>query len=210
LLIGKRVVCCSEASVGFMNSSAFKALTGDGRHTINPKGKQIYTAALDPLFFLFSNDPPEVDGKDEIIERIIDCYLEKPKCDLLPEHEYQALLKAELPRFLGYCRELYKGYEGKRIPCEKEGLNKAIENGESEYIDMFHSHWILEKNAETSANMVRRQLEIDRVNSQSQKKAHRIWEKEFGITKEKRHGCYYFIGMRKRTSCEDGREMLDF
>ena len=66
-LVGKRVVCISEAATGFLESNKFKSLTGDLRHMVNPKGNPIVNRPLPVIIFMFANEPPEISSKGELL-----------------------------------------------------------------------------------------------------------------------------------------------
>jgi len=91
-LVGKRVVVVNEANSRFINSEAFKSLTGDNLHNINPKGSKMFEARLLLLIIFVSNSPPQVSSDPAIKVRLIDCRIEPvplPREELLPEAEYQ-------------------------------------------------------------------------------------------------------------------------
>jgi len=211
-VVGKRVVCISEAACAFLESSRFKSLTGDLWHMVNPKGRQIVNRPLPVIIFLFGNEPPEVSSKEELFERLIDCRIDPPKFTdgrgLIPEFTYQEMLKAELPAFLGYCNQLYEPYKGRRIPCKRETLEASSNLLESDAIDFFHMHYKLDPDGEVPGEVVRKQMEISRVsNTRVQKLYREIWERRLGVKKTPRRGSHFYVGMRK-ISPNDASDLL--
>jgi hypothetical protein len=145
-LVNKRVVCIGEASPKFLCTEAFKAITGDTWHNINEKNKPMYMARINAMLFFFSNDPPAIDSKPDLIERIMDIRIkpvDAPRDDLLGEGPYQAKLRAELPYFIGRCMDLYDLQRGKRINCNNKYLQETIDEKESESIDLFEGRFIV-------------------------------------------------------------------
>ena len=215
-LVGKRVVCISEAASDFLESSRFKSLTGDLWHMVNPKGKAIVNRPLPVILFLFGNEPPEMSGKPELLERVIDCRITPPTLDgkgLIPDHEYQQQLKDELPAFLGHCYQLYEPYRGRRLPNDKGSLQASSDMRESEAIDFFHMYYKLDPDGEVPGEVVRKQMEVSRLsNTRVQKLYREIWERRFGVKKTPKRNGYFYVGMRKLSPNDAGEIMaqVDF
>jgi len=206
-VVGKRVVCVSEASAYFLNNDEFKAVTGDDVHMINPKGRPMYTAKLDPLFFFFSNEEPAVQNKPEILKRIIWCPIEGFTGDMIAPAEYQAILKDELPYFLGLCRTLYaaKTDARGRIPSEQDGLQELASQGDDSYLAMFDRFFKPEKEGTVlSSEMSRVFDELGvKFNTKEFRELRGVWKRTHGIDiKVIRHGKKvnrYWVGLKRRS-----------
>jgi hypothetical protein len=182
MLIGKRVVTVSEAAPAFLSEDAFKSITGDLTHTVNPKNKTITTLDLPVLFFMFSNREPSIDGKEELIERIIDCRMTGVESlELMTECDYQELLKEELPEFIGYCLSIYAKYRGHRIPCDYSDLMDTISAREEEATDIFHKYFIVDKDGEITGSDIRDVLYKEKVIAKFHRRMIDIFMRRFGI-----------------------------
>ena len=212
-VVGKRVVCMSEAASGFLESNKFKSLTGDLRHMVNPKGKAIINRALPVLLFMFANEPPEISSKGELFERIIDCRITPPKLDgrgLIPDHEYQQKLKDELPAFLGYCNKLYEPYRNRRLPCKKGTLEESSSDHESYATDFLLAFWELDPNGSVNAETVGERLRFSGIrDTKAQAAIHKIWERRHNIKKGRSNRGNVFRGMRKLTPQEATDRAID-
>lgn len=145
-LVGKRVGIVHEAPARFIRGDAFKAITGDAKHSIDQKNEKIYIARIDALMFFFSNDTPEVPHDDALMRRIIDCRIDPvPADEQVPEVEFRDRLKAELPYIIGHCLHAYsKLPAGSRIPCKTDALVETIGQFESDYLDFLEHHFIVD------------------------------------------------------------------
>lgn len=212
-LVGKRVVCISEAAGDFLESSRFKSLTGDLWHMVNPKGRAIVNRPLPVLLFLFGNEPPEISGKPELLERVIDCRIDPPKLNgegLIPDHEYQELLKSELQAFLGYCFSLYEPYRRRRLPCERDTLEESTMDHEQDAIDYFNTYFVEEDGHHVLGEMLYRRFRFDYINRHDdQKRIREIWERRFKITKKRTKKGVRYDGMRFKTTAEIANDKLE-
>lgn len=149
-IVGKRTVLVSESATQFIRSDDFKSITGDDWHSINQKNIKEYTARLQPLFFFFSNNPPEVERDDAFLRRIIPCEIQPiPKDSILQRTQVEAALRAEMPTILGYCLarwDLLKAMS--EIPCEREQLVQAAENYQAIYLDFVDANLIVDEKAQ--------------------------------------------------------------
>jgi len=144
-LVGRRVGIVQEAPASFIRSDAFKAATGDGRHSISEKYEKAFVANLNALFFLFSNDPPEIPHDEALKLRVIDCRVAPvPPSEMMGEVDFRGELAKELPAFVGHCLAAYEALpKGLRIPCKKEGLDDIIDQFEADYLDLIESHYVI-------------------------------------------------------------------
>ncbi len=149
LLVGKRIALVNESAPRFIRRDDFKSITGDLEHSINQKNVKIYVTSLPVLLFFASNNPPEVQSDEAIIERIIDCRFESiPHDEIMSETRLKTEMIKEIPAIVGFCIGLYNSIAvGSRIPCDKEDLRDTIDSFESEYVDFLDRYFIYEKDA---------------------------------------------------------------
>lgn len=131
-LVGVRAAVGNEAAVNFINTSKFKSLTGDDDHDITQKYEKTIRAKLDCMIFFETNDKPRIPNHGPLKKRLIVCNLRAVALDKRRDkHLVLEDLKNELPYIVGYCLWLYKSMGQKRITCEMDELNEAIEEFES-------------------------------------------------------------------------------
>lgn len=143
-LVGKRAVFFQEAATGFIQSSKFKALTGDLYHSINPKGFKRFMAPLPVMLFFFSNKAPAISSDDSLLVRIIDCEIEAvSEEDRRPIAEIERLIEQEKPYIVGHCIKEYQANvpKGGRIPLDNSKLIELSENHEGEWLEWLHTRF---------------------------------------------------------------------
>lgn len=131
--VGKRVALVMEAGTRFIKRSAFKGITGDDYHQINPKGMPQYDGKIETVFFFFSNDAPAVPSDPALQNRLIACELASlPEGERLPKSDFQARIREERKYIVAYCRSIY---EQKGIHPDMQDVHKLSERLEGEYIE---------------------------------------------------------------------------
>ena len=194
-LVGKRILVVNESSISFINKDAFKSLTGDLVHNINPKNRPMFIAQLPILFWFISNEEPKIEQDPAKLERIIDCRIkpvELARDNLIPETEYQRRLVAELPVFLGYCESIYEPYRGgARIPCCSKDLLDSSYECDLESLALFETYFKVVEGHKLRAEEV---FKVAGKGLQSSvfSKHTKVWEDRLGI-------------FRHRLSNESGR-----
>lgn len=142
-LIDKRLWIGEEIPAKFYRSSAFKRLTGDAPLLINPKGEKQFSADLRGMLFVNSNEAPSIPNDSGLLNRLILCRVDPiPPGNMLTKVEVIELLNRELPHFVGYCMELYKG--GRIEPEDSEELESAVEDFETPFQVVFDAYFRLD------------------------------------------------------------------
>lgn len=214
-LVGKRVGIVPEANARFLRTADFKALTGDGTHSINQKHEKVYSAELKVLVFFSSNDEPEIPHDDALIDRVIDCRIARvPVESRLSEPELRARLTAEMQSIVGYCMGRFAALESPgRIPCDQDRLRDTVDRYEADFTDLFEHYFV----CDPKEFVVRSRLwEIvdNHFGKDNAKKHHfkRVLKKRF-FCEEKKHSfqtnrsgqlkrLYVYFGIRERTQEE--------
>ena len=148
LLVGKALWVVQEADAKFLSTPAYKSLTGDSEHVINPKGESLYAVKLDGHMLFASNEEPAVKRDAAVIDRVIPVYMEPvPEEELLEEHVLWRELERELPYIAGFCIQQYKMGGTKKIDCSKEDIYKAIEKVEEGMQVVFDTYFIHDSKA---------------------------------------------------------------
>ncbi len=131
-LIGKSLLVVNEASAEFLGNKngAFKSLTGDDLHMINPKGLKMFQGRLDCRVFFSSNDAPEIPNDDALKNRLVVCKMTAFKGLKIPPRELEVAVEKELPFFVAMCMDLFKRSGGEINPTS-EDLDDAIEDYQS-------------------------------------------------------------------------------
>jgi hypothetical protein len=212
-LVGKRVCIMNEVSPRFINSEEFKSITGDEMHRIRPCGQQGYSAKLTPLLFFVSNNPPETQSKSELTKRIIYCRIGALPSDTekIGQTEYQKMLTAELPSFVGWCVDSYNRCSGSSLPNEEDEMEDCVMEKEAEQDSFFHVHFVCEPTAKIRSI---RFEEILREFGGRDRHVYRAYIKRtYGQDKQKnsKRGdrSWYYLGFRERDACEKNYPLLD-
>ncbi len=133
-LVGKALLVSNEATSKFLCSNAFKSLTGDSLHNINPKGKPAFETKIDCHFVFSSNEAPMVPNENPIKSRLIVCKMTKvPDEKRVKESILEARIQSELPYFLAHCLAAYEEFdETGVILADTQDLEESIAEEESE------------------------------------------------------------------------------
>ena len=213
-LVGKELWLVNEASVKFINSSSYKALTGDGTHQINPKGRAAYTVELRGHFLFTSNDKPAVENDPAIINRIIPCFIAPISAsERMEEEDLWQILDKEIPYIVGYCLNKYKNNGSKKIECDKSSLLEGIEDSEWSIKNIFDRWFAYDEThdeKDPDVTCVEFQQLIDpqgNVHSQLAKKMKKFVEDKYGskTNYQKRHkgkNTRWITNIRKLTAKE--------
>jgi hypothetical protein len=208
VLIGKRVVVISEASTWFLSTGKWKALSGDRSQSVNRKNKARLSIEIDSLFWFFSNNPPRIDGKPELIRRLICCGMRSPdyaKTPMIPENQYQKIIRAELPAFVAYCVHKYNEHGPGRIQVSMKGIETAIEEHESAYTAAFEKYFEVSPGNSLPAHMVYERLSsissfVKYLNSSGKADLIECWKREYAIQhlriRENGSRSTVFVGMK--------------
>lgn len=190
-IVGKRVGIVNEAAAKFIRGDQFKAITGDGDHSINQKNEKIYNARIDALIFAFSNQAPEIPHDDALMQRVIACHIDAvPEEARLPRHEVHRQLEDEMPYVAGYCIELYeKGCSADgRIPNTKEGLQTSIDNYEADYLEFLDEYFIEDPDACVRRDAFRTAMDIYGFKrGQDQQICKRVMRRRFNAEEKRNH-----------------------
>jgi phage/plasmid-associated DNA primase len=114
----------AESNNNFIKSDAFKSLTGDKMHRMNPKFKKAYYAEIKCMVIFHSNHGPEGTSDDAIRDRIIPCRMQKIK-EMENEEDVISKLKEEEEAIVAHCIDTYnklKDCSG-RIPCDQDDFD---------------------------------------------------------------------------------------
>lgn len=200
-LVGCRAAIVIEAATHFIRSDQFKAVTGDDDHSINQKNQKIYVAKLAALFFMFSNNEPEVPSDDALIERIIDCRITPvPPEIMMPKEIVRERLTKELPYIAGYCQAVYEERpSGTRIPCNIDNLIDTVDRFEAKYTDVLEHLIIAENGAEIARSKLWNEPELAKFQKpEDQYRLKMLLIRKFGA-KEVRSICSTDVpGVKKR------------
>lgn len=146
-LVGKKIWMVREARATFLNTPEYKSLTGDGAHLINPKNAPAFHATLEGHMVFASNEEPEVERDDAVIDRIIPVHMKAIEEEgLLEEKELWRRLDAEIPYIAGYCISEYEKTGKKKIACDKGDIYDAIAHREADISEFFDVHFKVDEN----------------------------------------------------------------
>lgn len=132
----KRLWIGEEIEPAFFRTNTFKRLTGGAPVLINPKGEKQFSALLQGMLFVNSNEAPAIPNDSGLLNRLIICRIDPvPEEARLPEEEVNRRVAAELPYFVGYCLGLYKG--GRIHPEDATELESAVSDFEAPMAKIF-------------------------------------------------------------------------
>lgn len=149
-LVSKKLWLVNEATTKFVNSSAYKALTGDGTHQINPKGRSAYVAELKGVFLFSSNDKPALNADPALWVRIIPCYIAPFIGQKKDEEQLLRELQKEIPYIVGYCIQKYVKSGQSRIECDNSDLKKSQEESDWDLQNIFDSLFVVDEKHDAS------------------------------------------------------------
>lgn len=149
MLIGKRLGVFNEINnTAIVMSSQFKQITGGDVVTINPKNVKAFSAKLDTLFVLTTNNDIMITGSEAEKRRAIIINL-TPSDKVISN--YEANLEAETWGFLAKCKqkfeELYDN-EMKRIACNYKDFEEEAEATEEHLEFVFNEIFEYEEGAQ--------------------------------------------------------------
>lgn len=138
MLIGKRIGIFNDIkNTAVVMSSEFKQITGGDAVTINPKHVKAFTAKLDTLFILTTNEDIMITGNDAEKRRAIIVNMRKNQTEIA---DYENKLKEETNGFLAKCRdkfnELYDANK-KYIACDYEHYEMEVMTTEEQLDYLF-------------------------------------------------------------------------
>lgn len=144
-LIDKRAAYIDEGDPNFLNSNSFKALTGKRNKRINQKFIRAFEAHINTIIFASSNDAPSIPNDPALMCRVVPCWV-KPmeESHKIPETILEERFKEEAAYIAGHCMRVYRRLcpSFGSIPFNQEDhLQQAIDNFESEFLDLLESRF---------------------------------------------------------------------
>lgn len=151
ILVGKRAVVIHEADPRFLRLPIFKSITGDDMHLVNEKREKRFMARIDAMFFMTSNQEPEIPKEKALLSRIIHCQVSPIPPEVPRERAavVEARLWKEMPAFLSWAMGLYKAKVGSEgiIPADMTSLELAAEEYESIAMDFLTANFVVDAGA---------------------------------------------------------------
>ena len=183
MLVGKRLLVYNEAPHRFMDTSEFKAITGENIGTIRGLYEGWRTVDLNMQVFFVSNEDPEVSSRPEILRRIIACHV-GPITDglTMSSHQVEAKMREEMPWFLAHCKMVYERTTiGMPVASDTEELMEHVADGMAEDLALFEELFETTDNIEDSlpGHVIREQVASrGRIDDRKFSKLKNIWLRE--------------------------------
>jgi hypothetical protein len=184
----------------WFGSSHFKSLTGGDPILFEEKGRMGFTDTPSLKFIAASNAKPNISSQASDLRRLIFASF-KPLPDGERDVGFEKKLAAEAEAIISVCKAMYLRRCPDHQAIDAAQAKDVAWEAESQYIDIFNSHFTASPECEIPAQQVRQILRDEGVRSnQEVGRVKDVWARMFGVTFVERNKKNYYRGVGFQSS----------
>jgi hypothetical protein len=199
---GKRLVMFPDCDdFRFFASPEFKSLTGNDPIYFEEKGRMGFTDIPNCKIIAASNHKPNITSQKSDMRRLIYCEV-KPVVGS-PVPNYENMLLAEAEAIVRYCKAVYEAAAPGHGPIPCEVPDDVAFEAEGDYLSIFNAYFESDPNGCVTGHQVREVLQREGIRTNIEaRRVKECWERQCGVTVERKKSGMLYRGMRKRTAAE--------
>lgn len=205
-VMGKRLVVFADCNhYQFVTSELFKKLTGGDPIIVEEKFEKAYNYRPMAKYLILSNQTPNISSQRSDLRRSIFSEIRELTTEPMPHHQYNALLWAEAPKFIGYCMKIYNqlcpGHGSIPLDDRKIVEDLAQEN-EIGFKNIFDEWFVIDNFSKVSAAKMDLIVVQAKIYNPHEKRRFKEFVSRISGGKKRFMDGIYYMGIRAKTTHE--------